>query len=305
MGEQLAYAEKHLGWLPGFALCEPRGHKDLFGAVLTHPCHPQADFGVIFMDNQKFEPMCGHAVIGTVTSLLGTGMCSLREPKTSVNLDTPAGLVEACATVRDGRVEDVYFDGVSSFLYREKALVRIPNGKTYSIDVAFGGNFFALVEIGQTGLELVSANIPRITELGMQILESANQQIEVCHPEFPYIDRIIDLRFYQTLSGNPSTSRNCVVLGNRMIDRSPCGTGTSAELAMRFNHKEISPGQTFTCESILGTRFQARVVAQTTVRDSFNKYPAVIVRVSGRAFLTGFNQLLLQSEDPFPQGFIL
>jgi proline racemase len=305
MGEKLVFAKKELGWLPGFLLREPRGHKDLFGALLTAPCHPQADYGVIFMDNQTFEPMCGHAVIGTVTSLLETGMCTVQEPVTWVTLDTPAGPVKACAQIQGGQAGEIAYQGVPSFLYRKNIELQMPAGETLHIDVAFGGNFFALVEAGQTGLELVPANAGRLADLGMAILEATNRQVKVCHPEMPDIDRVIDLRFYQTLAGDPHASRNCVVLGDHMIDRSPCGTGTCAELALRFSRDELTIGQLFQCQSILGTRFKARVVTQTTVSGPEGSYPAVIVEVAGRAHITGLNQLLLETEDPFPEGFLL
>jgi proline racemase len=301
MAEKLAYAEQHLPWAPRFLLLEPRGHKDMFGAILTAPCSPKADVGVVFMDNQGYEPMCGHAVIGTVTTVLETGMFPMQEPRTLVTLDTPSGLVRASARIEDGHVKAVSFQNVPAFVYRSDIVLDLPGVGELIVAVVFGGLFFVLVDGRQLALELVPANAGRLADLGMRILAVANRQIAVRHPELPHIDRMIDLRFYVEPGTHGADSRNVVILGDHMVDRSPCGTGTSAEAALRHAQGRLGIGESFVTESIIGTRFTGEVVAEAEV----GGFPAVIPRITGSAYLTGFHEFALDPRDPFPEGFHL
>lgn len=315
MAEKLAYAEEHLAWVPRFLLLEPRGHKDMFGAIITPPCAPEADLGVVFMDNQGYEPMCGHAIIGTATTVLETGMYPMREPETLITLDTPSGLVRACARIEDGRVAAVSFGNVPSFVYRSDVTLHVPKVGSLTVDVVFGGLFFVFVDAGQLEIELVPPNAWRLADLGMRILTTANREIPVCHPTLPHINTILDLRFYgeplqasadadAAGSGVPD-SRNVVILGDGMVDRSPCGTGTSAEAAWRHAQGRLGVGESFVTESIIGTRFTGEVVGETKVTGGGESFAAVIPRITGCAHVTGFHRLVLDPEDPFPQGFRL
>ncbi|MGD2146245.1 MAG: proline racemase family protein [Anaerolineae bacterium] len=301
MSEKLAYAQRHLSWLPGFLLLEPRGHKDMFGAILTAPCWPEADIGVVFMDNQGYEPMCGHAVIGTATTVLETGMLPVREPETLVTLDTPSGLVRAYAAVSEGRVASVSFDNVPAFVYRSGVVLDVSSIGELTIDVVFGGLFFAFVDARTVPIELSPANAARLATLGMHVLAVANETVQVRHPVLPHIDRMIDLRFYCEPGTQGADSRNVVILGDHMVDRSPCGTGTSAEMALRHAQGRLKVGQSFVTESILGTRFSGEIVGETEV----GPYTAVIPRITGSAYLTGFHRFVLDPSDPFPSGFRL
>jgi proline racemase len=305
MAEKLAYADEHLRWALGLLLLEPRGHKDLFGAILVPPCSPEADFGLIFMDNQKFEPMCGHAVIGTVTTLLETGMFEMVEPETLMTLDTPAGLVRTHAKIKGGKVESVSFENVPSFVFRTDLTLQVPDVGDLVVDIAFGGLFFVLVNARQLEITLIPDNLPRLADIGMRIISAANQQVTVRHPELPHIDEIMDVRFYEEPDSPEVESRNVVILGDNMVDRSPCGTGTCAETALRFTRGKISLDEAFTTESILGTRFTAQAVAETQVGSGSEVFPAVIPKVTGSAYITGFHQFVLDDDDPFQEGFIL
>jgi proline racemase len=273
----------------------------MFGAILTAPCSLEADIGVVFMDNQGYEPMCGHAVIGTVTTVLDTGMLPSQEPETPVTLDTASGLVRAFARIEEGRVESVSFQNVPAFVYCSDVALDVPEVGELTIDVVFGGLFFVFVDARQLDLDLVPANASPLADLGMRILAVVNRRIEVRHPELPYIDRIIDLRFYVEPGTDGADSRNVVILGNHMVDRSPCGTGTSAEAALRHTQGRLGIGESFVTESIIGTRFAGQVVAETEV----GGFPAVIPRITGSACLTGFHQFVLDPSDPFPEGFQL
>ncbi len=305
MAEKMIYAGQHLAWVPGFLLLEPRGHKDMFGAVLTAPCSPEADVGVLFMDNHVYEPMCGHAIIGTATTLLETGMFEMRTPETQLTLDTPSGLVRAYAQVQEGRVASVSFENVPSFVYRSNLTLPVPGVGELTIDVVFGGLFFVFVEAGQLGLELIPANAGRLADLGMCILAAVNERVNVRHPDLPHIDKIIDLRFYVEPGEKGADSRNVVILGDHMVDRSPCGTGTSAETALRYARGKLDLGASFVTESIIGTRFTGQAVAETQMGQGDVAFGAVIPRITGRAYVTGFHQFALDPHDPFPQGFHL
>jgi len=315
MAEKLTNAEEDLAWLPGFLLLEPRGHKDMFGAILTPPCSPEADAGILFMDNQGYEPMCGHAIIGTATTLLETGMSPMDGTETGVTLETPSGLVRAYAEIGDDKVRSVSFENVPAFVYRSGVTIEIPQVGTLTIDVVFGGLFFVFVDASELEIELIPGNAARLARLGMRILAVANREIEVRHPELPHIDRIIDLRFYvdeareesrTELAGSTSPdSRNVVVLGDHMIDRSPCGTGTSAEAALRHAEGRLEVGESFVTESIIGTQFIGTVVDETTVGSEAERFPAIIPRITGSACITGFHQFVLDPSDAFPEGFRL
>ncbi len=303
MADKLAFAEERLAWAPRFLLLEPRGHKDMFGAILTPPCSPEADVGVVFMDNQGYEPMCGHAVIGTVTTVLEMGMLPMREPETLVTLDTPSGLVRARARIEGRKVASVSFQNVPAFVYRSNVVLDIPGLGELTIDVAFGGLFFVFVDARQIALDLVPANAASLADLGMRILEVANERIDVRHPGLPHIDRIIDLRFIEEPGSDDADSRNVVILGDHMVDRSPCGTGTSAETAWRYSQGRLAVGESFVTESIIGTRFRGELMAVTEVRGRDETFTAVVPRITGSAYVTGFHRFVLDPEDPFPEGF--
>ena len=305
MADKLAYAEEHLSWVPGYLLLEPRGHKDMFGAILVPPCSPEADVGVVFMDNQGYEPMCGHAVIGTATTVLESGMFEMTEPETRITLDTPSGLVHAYALVERGRVREVSFDNVPSFVYRSDVALHVREVGEITVDVAFGGLFFTFVDARQLEIELVPENGAHLADVGMRILATTNENVEVHHPDLPHIDKIIDLRFHVEPGSEGADSRNVVILGDHMVDRSPCGTGTSAETALRHARGELRLGESFVTESIIGTRFTGQAVAETQVGSGSEVFPAVIPRITGRAYVTGFHRFALDAEDPFPQGFRL
>jgi proline racemase len=299
MAEKLIEARQRMPWAPRLLLREPRGHKDLYGALLTPACDPRADQGVLFMNNSDYEPMCGHGLIGVVTSLLETGMYSAP----SLVLETAAGLISAHAELQDGRVLSVEFDNVPSFAVRLDADLYLEGGEHLLLDLAFGGNYFVLVQAARVGIELQPANADRLADLGMRILTAANRQYPMRHPLHPQIDRITDVRFLESLDGG--SSRNVVILGDRMVDRSPCGTGTCAELAVRFARGQINSGEPFMSQGILGAQFIAEVKEEAGPEYDGLPYPAIIPRLKGRAFLTGFHRFVLKNDDPFPEGFIL
>ena len=181
----------------------------------------------------------------------------------------------------------------------------LPGGHKLTVDVAFGGNFFLLVDARQAGIELEPANLSQLVELGMSALAAANSQIPMIHPEMPYIKRILDVRFLSEPVHAGADSRSVVILGERMVDRSPCGTGTSAELAVRYARGQLRIGEPFVTESILGTCFNGKVLREATGLTYSLDYPAIIPLIEGQAFLTGMHQFVFEPGDPFKDGFII
>ncbi len=205
----------------------------------------------------------------------------------------------------DGRVQAVSFENVPSFVYRSEVTLEVPEVGDLVVDVVFGGLFFVLVNAHQLEIELLPDQAARLADLGMRILVAANEQVPVRHPELPHINKIIDLRFYVEPDSDGADSRNVVILGDHMVDRSPCGTGTCAEVALRYARGQLGLEEPFVTESIIGTRFTGQVTAETQVGSGSEVFPAVIPKVTGSAYITGLHQFVLDGDDPFPEGFRL
>lgn len=249
--------------------------------------------------------MCGHGLIGVATSVLETGLVSSGIPETDLIVDTAVGLVRAHVHKQDGQGCRVAFENVPSFAYRLDIPLVLPDGRELVVDVAFGGNFFLLIDARRVGIALKPGNLSQLIELGMAALAAANVQIQVAHPGIPPIKRILDVRFYDATSTPGVNNRSVVILGNRMVDRSPCGTGTSAELAVRYARGQLQTGETFITESILGTRFNGKVMREVHDLNNPSVYPAIIPLIEGQAFLTGMHQFIFEQGDPFEDGFML
>lgn len=300
MMEKKTFLTEHYDYLRSALMLEPRGHRDMFGAVLMAPARKEADFGVIFMDTGGYLNMCGHGSMGVATVIVETGMKAVTEPYTHVVLDTPAGLVRTVVHVVDGRAKEVSILNVPSFLYLERQRINLPQWGEIQFDISFGGSFFALVDADRIGLTLDPENVGRIEALGMEILGEINRTIPVKHP---YLDvHTVDLvEFYGKIPSKQADMRNCVVFGDGQIDRSPCGTGTSAKLAALCARGELKLGEEFVYESITGSRFRGVAERETEV----GGYKAIVPRITGSAYLTGISQWILNEEDPLVNGFLL
>jgi proline racemase/trans-L-3-hydroxyproline dehydratase len=280
---------------------EPRGHRDMFGGILLDPADPEADLGVVFMDGGGYLTMCGHGVIGAVTVALETGIIKAVEPITEIRLDTPAGVVTVTADVTHGKVGEITFRNVPAFLYRDGFKLELPGIGDVNVAVAFGGNFFAMVDAGDLGLSLSPGNVGRILESGLMIREQVNSQLEVIHPLEPRIDSVQLVEFCGPAVDPNAHARNVVVFGRGQVDRSPCGTGTCARMAAMWARGELGLNENFIHESIIGTTFKGRVIETARVGD----FEAVIPEISGRAFITGFQQFVIDPEDPLSDGFLI
>ncbi len=300
MMDKKNYVARYYDHLRTALLLEPRGHRDMVGALLTKPVHKEADLGVIFMDSGGYLNMCGHGSIGTATFALETGMVKCTEPYTDIILDAPAGMIYTRVKVENGKAVEVSMQNVPAFLYRDHIPVNIDGYGEITLDIAFGGSFFALVNAQTLGLELERSQLPQIRELAMKILSRLNQDLMVEHPNLDI--RTVDLVEFYTRSDRPGVDmKNVVIFGNAQTDRSPCGTGTSAKLAALYAKGELKQGQEFTYESITGTLFRGRVIGETKV----GAYNAIIPEITGKAYITGINRVMMNEHDPLNYGFIL
>jgi proline racemase len=290
MLERKLYFERELDDLRLLLMREPRGHSAMSGAILQPPTREDADWGVLFIEVSGCLPMCGHGTIGVATVLVETGRVEVREPETLVRLDTPAGLVEARVAVSGGRARSVTLRNVPSFLYERDRRVG-----DVVCDIAFGGNFYALVPLDDVDPARADEYIRR----GAELMAAVNEDPPV-HPEDPRIAGCRHVVFHAP-GRDGADARNATSIHPGWLDRSPCGTGTSARMAALHARGELAVGEPFVNESLIGTRFTGRLVAETTV----GGLTAVVPEITGRAWVTGTGTYVLDAEDPFPAGFAL
>jgi proline racemase len=279
---------------------EPRGHGAMSGAILQPPTRPDADFGVLFIEVSGCLPMCGHGTLGVATVLVETGMVEVTEPVTTIRLDTPAGLITVRVDVADGRATAVTLRNVPSFVLHSDARVDVPGIGEVTYDMAFGGNFYALLPAASVGVAPYPEQAARLIEVGAQIMAAINAHDRPVHPGDDRIAGCHHVVLHEPGAAG-ADARAATSIHPGWLDRSPCGTGTSARLAALHASGQLGIGQPFVNESVIGTRFTGRIVEATTVAG----HPAVIPEITGRAWITGIGQYLLDPDDPFPAGFSL
>jgi proline racemase len=279
---------------------EPRGHASMSGAILQPPTRPDADFGVLFIEVSGCLPMCGHGTIGVATVLVETGMVKVVEPETVIRLDTPAGLVTTRVRVSDGHAESVTLDNVASYCHALDQVVDVEGYGPVRYDIAYGGNFYAIVQLAELGIPFERAEKQRLLDGGLAIMDAINKQNPVVHPENPEID-VCHHVYLEAPGSTAEHSRHAMAIYPGWFDRSPCGTGTSARMAQLHARGLLPIGQDFVNESLIGSRFIGRILDQTTVGDR----PGILPSISGRAWVTGTAQYMLDPSDPYPAGFTL
>jgi proline racemase len=300
MRERRRYFEQHLDQLRLMLMREPRGHAAMSGAFLQPPTRPDADWGVLFIEVSGCLPMCGHGTIGVATVLVECGLVSVAEPETAIRLDTPAGLVEAKVAVADGRAERVTLRNVPAFAVELDASVEIDSVGRVEYDMAFGGNFYALVSAASLGLEPIPERADELISRGLEIIDAIDAAGPPVHPLDSTIHGCKHVVFHAP-GENGADARNATAIHPGWLDRSPCGTGTSARMAQLHARGRLPLGVDFTNDSVIGSRFVGRLVEEVRVGDTV----AVVPEVSGRAWITGMGQYLLDPSDPFPSGFAL
>lgn len=299
MNDRRLYAMEHLDGLRGLLMNEPRGHASMSGALLQPPARDDADWGVVFIEASGFLPMCGHGTIGVATVLVETGMVEVAEPVTEIRLDVPAGLVIARVAVEGGRAVHVTIENVPSFVERLDASIEVPGYGAVPYSVAFGGNFYALVELDDVGLPFDRARKDDIIAAGLAIMEAINTEAPPRHPELDGANHVHHVEFIAPGS-DAVRSRHAMAIHPGWFDRSPCGTGTSARMAELYARGQLALDTDFVNESFIGTEFTGRVLRETTV----GGVPAVVPTITGQAWVTGLGQYFLDDDDPFPEGFV-
>jgi proline racemase len=298
MNEKRLHFIEHLDHLRTFLMTEPRGHSAMSGAILQPPTRPDCDWGVVYIEVSGCLPMCGHGTIGVATVLVETGMVPVIEPVTTIRLDTPAGVVVASVAVTDGHADAVTIENVPSYSDVLDATIEVPGYGTVPYSMAFGGNFYAMVDLESVGLPFDRARQGDILAAGLAIMDAVNEQAPPRHPTIDGLDHCHHVEFIAPGS-DARHSRHAMAIHPGWFDRSPCGTGTSARMAELWARGELPLHTDFVNESFIGTRFIGRLVAETTVAGR----PAVIPTITGRAWVTGMGQYLLDPTDPMPDGF--
>jgi proline racemase len=300
MFDRRRYFLDNLDHIRRFLMNEPRGHSAMSGAILQPPTRPEADYGVLYIEVSGCLPMCGHGTIGVATVLVETGMVEVAEPVTTIRLDTPAGLVVADVRVEDGAARSVTIRNVPSFALGLGKTARVAPWGEVHYDIAFGGNFYAIVELDKLGIPFERGEKRRILEAGLAVMAAVNEQDRPVHPGNPEINGCHHV--YLAAPGSDARrSRHAMVIHPGMFDRSPCGTGTSARMAQLHARGELALETDFDNESFIGTHFIGRLVEEGTLGQRTTVTPTI----TGRAWITGTAQYLYDPDDPFPAGFEL
>ena len=280
---------------------EPRGHRDMVAALVTEPCSEEADFGLIYMDARRYPYLCGHATIGAVTTLIEMGAITARGDEVDVVVDTPSGPMSARAAMKGGLVESVAIRSVPSFVYGENEVLEVPGLGNLAVDTVCVGGFFVMVATDQIGLEIHRVNGPRLIDAGMKIIELANEQLRVRHPTRHEVATVDVVEFYDDRKPSAGRGKSLVVYGEAHMDRSPCGTGTTAKMTLYHHRGELPLNRPYWNSGPLGTTFEGRLVEESRV----GSFPAVVAEIRGSAPITGMHQFFVDPRDPFPQGFLI
>jgi proline racemase len=301
MLEKSKYVRDHMDYLRTLLVHEPRGHGNMYASLVVPPTVDEADFGIMYLEPGGYATMCGHGTIAICTVLVEIGFVEAKEPETEIVLDTPAGLVRTRVAVKDGRAESVTLKNVPSFLYQTDVEVDVPELGRVKVDIAYGGNFYAILPVESVGLEVAPEYASQLITCGTDIWRAVNEQVEIRHPEEPAIDCVNYVEFSAPATHPKAAMKNAVVVPPTGMDRSPCGTGTSAKMALLHAKGELGLNEEFVHESIIGSLYYGKLIEETQV----GEYPAVVPTIRGSAYIMGIHQFVLDPRDPFPAGFRL
>jgi proline racemase len=298
MNDKRLHFIEHLDEVRRLLVNEPRGHAAMSGAILQPPTRDDCDWGVVYIEVSGCLPMCGHGTIGVATVLVEAGLVDVVEPVTTIRLDTPAGLVTATVAVQDGHADSVTIESVPSYVVRLDDTIPVPGLGEVPYSLAFGGNFYAMVDLDAVGLPFDRDRQRDILEAGLAIMDAINSTAPPHHPTIAGVDHCHHVEFIAPGS-DATLSRHAMAIHPGWFDRSPCGTGTSARMAELWARGELAIGADFVNESFIGSRFVGRLVALTEVAG----IPAVVPTITGRAWVTGTARYAIDPTDPFPTGF--
>lgn len=308
MFEKRVYLEEHLDQLRGLLIFEPRGAAVQNANIVLPSHHPDAQFGYVILESEEYPAMSGSNTMCVATVLLETGMVPMQEPVTQLTLESPAGIISVECECRDGKVLSARLTNQPAFVYHQQQPLEIPGIGTVTVDISYGGMTYVVIDAEDVGFSLVPSEARALCELGQRVKQAGAEQFEVSHPENPAIPGITQTVFCGPLDYRDGPdgrrelhSKNAVVVSPGRIDRSPCGTGTSARMASLHQRGQLDVGERFVHESLIGTKFDSRIEQTATV----GSYRAVVPSVAGRSWITGINTLTLDPSDPFPNGYKL
>jgi proline racemase len=298
--EKRKYFRENFDYIRKGTMLEPRGHADMYGAIITEPVTKDGDFGVFFMHNEGYSTMCGHAIIALTKLILDTGLINKGDDDPVLKIDGPPGRILATGYRENGIVRKTSFRNVPSFLLLEEQMVEIPGIGRVSFDVAFGGAFYAFCEAKELGLNLDPSDYSKLIDYGKQIKKAVSGNFNIRHP----FEEELSFLYGTIFTGDPYDyrhhSRNVCIFAEGEVDRSATGSGISARAALHFAKKELRLNESITIESILGSTMDVRIVETTTYGD----YTAIIPEVSGTSYITGQSEFWFDPDDPFREGFI-
>lgn len=299
--EKRRYLKQHLDRIRTGLMWEPRGHADMYGVVITEPNDTGADFGAIFMHNEGYSTMCGHATLALAKYAVEKGLVRADGDTAEITIDVPAGRIRAFANIKEGKVDNSSFLNVPSFMMLQDGEVEVEGLGRIRFDIAYGGAFYAFVPAAVTGLEMVPANAGRFIELGQKIKKAVNEHYVIDHP----FEKDLSFLYGTIFTGPPQNpdnhSRNVCIFADGELDRSATGSGVSARAAIHHSRSGLKIGEKITIESIIGTTMEVEV----TKTLEYGPYPAVIPRISGKAWFTGQSEFWFEEEDPLNGGFLL
>lgn len=300
--EKRAYVRDHLDHLRRILMFEPRGHADMYGALLVEPQMHDADLAVLFMHNEGYSTMCGHAIIALGRYAIDQGLVAMTEPMTTVRIECPCGMVVAAVEVKGGKAGAVSFESVPAFLFARDSKLELPGIGSVVFDIAYGGAFYALADCGQFGLNFDDKSMRGFVEVASKLTEAIKRQVELVHPEhddLAFLYGTILTDGYDTWSDQPT--KNICVFANAQVDRSPTGSGVTARLAAMHAKGQIGIGQKRIFESIIGTRFEGWVEREAVAGD----LPAIVAGVKGNAYYFGEARFVVEDDDPLGGGFFI
>ncbi|MFO7753039.1 MAG: proline racemase family protein [Desulfobacteraceae bacterium] len=298
--EKRRYFRDHLDHIRRGLMFEPRGHADMYGAVITPPCSEGADFGTFFLHNEGYSTMCGHAVIALTRLAVESGMVKKDPEVEKIVIDTPAGRIQAGAVLKNGVVEKVSFCNVPSFVYIKDKRVDVPEIGSIRFDVAYGGAFYVLCRAEDLGVSLDGSDYNRLISCGRKIKTAVSERFEIAHPFEPELGFLYGTIIIGDARDKRHHSRNVCIFARGEVDRSPTGSGVSARAALHYEQNELAVDREITIESILDTLMTVRVTKETR----FGPFRAVIPEVSGSASYTGSHKFYFDPDDDLKTGFI-
>lgn len=298
--EKREFVLKHYDYLRKMMMLEPRGHSGMYGCIIVPPVTEDGDFGVLFTHNEGLSSMCGHGIIAVTKVAIETGMIPAENGVKVVKIDSPAGRITAYADLKDGKVEQVRFQNVPCFVYEKNVKVDVDGIGEVTGEVVYCGAFYVYLDVNQVGLKVNPKNAEELVRIGMEIKNKVTAKMEFKHPTSG-VNWLYGTIFYEPLirNGKKLYTKNICIFAEGQIDRSPTGTGTGGRVALHYSKGEMNKEDILINNSVIDTTMKAKIIEETKV----GEYDAVITEVSGTAYISGFNQLVLDPEDPLPKGF--